>query len=142
MFRVTEFVLPSVQVPPADSGGGFGTSQYFPGGFSEFGELTLTFIVDEQMINYEELFRWITQQRYSVGKDFVPKGDSEVLLVSDGSLNIFSNSSTPNRTIHFKNLFPVDLSSVQFETTTTPEPVKCTATFRFSHFTINPIQVT
>lgn len=134
-FRVTSVEFPEVVVPAAQ-GGTPGSTQYHPGTFNEFGDLTIEFIVDENLRNYEELYRWITQLRYP-GTEFTPKTDFEIPLVADASLITLTNSSVPNRIFKFKNVFPIALSGMRFTTTDEdPDNVVCSATFKFSHFVL------
>ena len=138
LFRVVACDVPSLTVPPAEAGYP-GSSQYFPGTFNEFEELTMEFLVDEDLKNYEEIYHWITQQRFAIGKDFVAKNDSERFLVSDGMLVTLDNSSNPNRVFHFKSMFPISLGNLHFDTSITqPEPITCQVTFRYSTFVLKP----
>lgn len=137
MFRVVQCNIPSVSLPPP--GAGYpGASQYFPGTTAEYDELTMVFIVDEHLKNYEEIYRWITQQKSYVKPDeFTPKNMTEEKLVSDGSLITLTNSSNPNRIFSFKDMFPVSLGQLQFDTSVSePSPVQCEVTFRYSYFTL------
>lgn len=137
-FRVISLEFPEIVVPPAQ-GGTTGSTQYHPGTFNEFGDLSLEFIVDENMLNYEELYRWITQLRFP-GTEFTPKTDFEVPLVADGVLVTLTNSSQPNRVFMFKDMFPIALSGFKFVTTEdNVDNIICTATFKFSYFTLKPI---
>jgi hypothetical protein len=132
-FRVVACDIPSITVPPADAGYP-GTTQYFPGTFNEFDTLTLDFLVDEHLKNYEELYRWITQQRFA-NKDFRPKSEIEEKMVSDGVLVTMTNASNPNRIFYFKDLFPISLGGIHFDTSVdSPAPVTCTVSFRYSYF--------
>ncbi len=134
IFRVTAVNLPDVSVP-APMAASAASNQYFPGSSSEFAQLTLTFLVDENLKNYEEIFRWITQQRYDIGTEFAPKNTNEMRLVSDATLVTLTNSSNPNRTIKFYDVFPTSLSALNFSTQQAdPIPVECTASFYFSRF--------
>lgn len=134
MFRVISIDLPAINVPAPDAGYP-GATQYFPGTFTEFDELTLRFIVDENLKNYGELYDWITQQRFA--EHYIPKNDTEIKLVSDGSLHTMTNASNPNRVFHFKDLFPISLGSLSFDTTiNSPEAVVCQAVFKFSYFVL------
>ena len=100
-FRVIAARLPGISVPPPNAGDP-GATQYFPGSATEFDELSLDFLVDENLENYEEIYRWLTQQRFA-NKDFKPKTDRESKLVSDGVLVTLTNASNPNRTFYFKD---------------------------------------
>lgn len=132
IFRVTSCGVPSLSIP-APQAGFPGATQYFPGTNAEFEELTLQFLVDENLENYEEIYDWITQQRYC--SNYVPKGDNDKLLVSDGTLVTMTNASNPNRVFKFKALFPIALGNLQFNTTITEtQPVICQVTFKYSYF--------
>lgn len=135
MFRVIAVNLPNISVP-APMATSAASNQWFPGSTSEFAQLDLTFIVDENLKNYEELFRWITQQRYTVGDEFTVKNVTEEKLVSDGTLLTLTNASNPNRVIKFYDMFPTNLSSINFNTQNSDPgaPVECTATFYLSRF--------
>ena len=137
-FRVVECSIPSLTVPPAQ-GGAIGSPQYFPGTSNEFDVFPCRFIVDEDLKNYEEIYRWITQQRYHIGKDFAPKNEYEKSLVSDGTLITMTNSSTPNRIFRFFDMFPISIGAINFDTTIdSPVPVMCEVEFRYSYFYMVP----
>jgi len=134
IFRTTAISLPSISVP-APMVSSAASNQWFPGSTSEFSPLDITFIVDENLKNYEEIYRWITQQRYSIGDEFTPKNFTEDKLVSDAVLLTLTNASNPNRIIKFYDLFPTSLSNITFTTQSAePTPVECTATFYYSRF--------
>ena len=133
-FRLTSCDLPEITVPAPEVSSGSG-NQFFPGTANEFEPLTIEFLVDEDLKNYKEIYRWITQQKYTT-KEFTPK-EKEYFLVSDGALLTMTNSSNPNIAFNFKDLFPVSLGGLRFSTTVDqPTPVTCTATFRYSYFEI------
>lgn len=139
-FRVTACTLPGISVPAAPATFP-GVNQFFPGGNTEFEPLVMTFIVDENLKNYEEIYHWITQQRYSIGKDYVPKSDKETKMVSDGTLVTMTNSSNPNRVFSFKDLFPISIGNLQFDTSVTETtPVTCDVTFAYSYFSMKLIK--
>lgn len=137
-FRVVECTIPSLTVPPVQ-GGSIGSPQYFPGTSNEFDTFSCRFLVDEDLKNYEEIYRWITQQRYAIGKEFSAKNEFETNLVCDGVLTTMTNSATPNRVFQFKNMFPISLGEIQFDTTVdVTVPVSCQIEFRYSHFVMVP----
>lgn len=134
IFRITAVNLPEVSVP-APSAPSAASTQYFPGSTSEFSQLNLTFLVDENLKNYEEIYRWITQQRYGIGSEFSPKNTTETKLTSDATLLTLTNSSNPNRVIKFFDVFPTSLGQLNFSTQQPdPIPVECSAQFYYSRF--------
>lgn len=131
-FRVVSCDLPEITVPSPESSSGRAT-QFFPGTANEFEPLVVDFLVDEDLKNYREMYRWITQQRYT-DKEFVST-EKEQFLVSDGSLLTMTNSSNPNVTFYFKDMFPISLGGLHFDTRIEqPSPLTCTVTFRYSYF--------
>jgi hypothetical protein len=134
IFRITAVNLPEISVPAPSVPSGAST-QYFPGSTSEFSQLTISFLVDENLNNYEEIFRWITQQRFEIGSESTPKNITETKLTSDATLLTLTNSSNPNRMIKFFDLFPTSLGQLNFSTQQPdPIPVECSAQFYFSRF--------
>lgn len=115
---------------------------HITGNTLEFGELSVTFKVDEDMVNYRELFDWM------VGLGFPRKFDeyknlkeSDFSLYSDGSLIILSSQKNSNILFKFTNMFPVSLDSIQLDIT--QEDViytDCTVTFRYDTFTIERLR--
>lgn len=131
-FRVVECDLPSINVPLPQIGAP-GSSQFFPGTFNEFEPLTIRFNVDENLHNYGEIYKWIIQQKSSIGGRYVPSNELEKPMVSDGFLTTLTNASTPNRTFKFKDLVPYFLSGWTFDTTVDiPTIVTATVSFRYS----------
>lgn len=134
IFRCRVAEVPSISVPAPPTGGMGTSTQYFPGSATEFESFTINFAVDENMYNYEELYRWIVQQRFRADRDAViPRNSDEELLVSDGFLTILTNNSNPNRVFKFLDMFPINLGGIQFDTESTTY-LSCSATFRYSYF--------
>ena len=101
-----------------------------PGDKIQFGDLTSRFLVDEDLVNYMELQRWIRGLGYpeSMGEfrkleseatlpgNFGRKGDD---IYSDGTLQILSSNLVPSFQVVFNDLFPYTLSTVTFDATDT-----------------------
>ena len=110
----------------------------------EFGDLSISFRVDEDMQNYLEIDDWIRavgQQSYSAYSALVAKskitGES---TVSEISLTILSSAKRPNYEIVFEDCFPTKLSG--FEMNTTNEDVayiEAEATFKYTKYEITRI---
>lgn len=134
-FTVQSVQLPELTVP--------GVSSDYPGGLQRFngsaleqGDLSIEFIVDENLNNYEEIFRWITQQRFP-SSEFTPRNEFEQYLTSDALLITMNNNSNPNRIFTFKDCFPVALSGINFSSNSgNVVSATCTATFQYSYFTL------
>ena len=98
----------------------------------EFEDLSLAFVVDEDMQNYLELYNWLHAlgfpERYAqydnqAGKD----------IKSDVNIIIHTNKSNPNYSIVFKDVFPISLGVLNFDTNNTDlEPIIVDATFKYT----------
>lgn len=97
-----------------------------PGDSLQHGELTLDFIVLEDMSNWIEIFDWIVDMKSNTKIDM-----SEVY--SDISLVIMSNKFNPIITFDFTNGFPYSLSPVDLTLETSGEPVSASVSFKFTN---------
>lgn len=125
-----------------------------PGDHIEFGSLSITFRIDEEMRNYKELFDWIIalgfpdnfNQYSSIAPNRGRFGGNVTNPVagtgvySDASLMILNSVKAPIIEVVFKNLYPTSLSSVDFDTKFSDvDYVEASATFAYESFTLNYI---
>jgi len=104
-----------------------------------YGDFSLSFIIDEGMVNYLEIYNWLVSitgpQSYDQFKNI---NDSEDGLISDITLLLKNSHKNPNMVIEFKNCFPISLSGVDLDTTNQdviyPE---ATVDFQYDYFTIS-----
>jgi hypothetical protein len=97
-----------------------------PGEKLTYGDLTLRFLVDEDLKNYMAIHNWLTglgfPETMQQFKDFTKNEDgiSDILQsFSDGSLYILNSNYNTTAIVKFKDLFPVYLTSLEFEATDT-----------------------
>jgi len=101
-----------------------------PGDKIVFGDLTLRFLVDEDLFNYMEIQNWIRGLGYPEklsqlkdlsedGKIKSTFGQSGENIYSDATLQVLSNSLIPKFQIMFKDVFPYSLSTITFDATDT-----------------------
>ena len=96
---------------------------YFPGDTIEYGSFTISFIVDEEMKNYIEMFNWISTNSTSAPK------------FKDVTLSILTNKNNTNKQILFHDAFPISLGELSFTTQDTGvEYVNCDVTFQYNRF--------
>ena len=122
-----------------------------PGDKIEFGDLRLTFMVDEDLGNFMEIFNWIRGLGYAQSMDefndlanaglispnYVQKGDN---IYSDGTLQILNSSSITNFQIFFSDLFPYNLSTMSFDATQTDiQYFTAEVSFKYSIFNITDL---
>jgi len=100
-----------------------------PGETLTYDDLTLRFMVDENMENYLEVWNWLNQ--FGFPRDFGqykelldedennPGVQTAISGMSDGTLLVYNSNYNVNLKVQYKDLFPVSLSSIQFDTTLT-----------------------
>lgn len=140
MFRVVACDLPAISIPQANTGGYPGANQSLAGNTAEFEELTMDFLVDEDLKNYEEIYNWIVGQQFEDRDKTRRDVAYEQALYSDGTLITLDNSSNPHRVFSFKSLFPINLGNLHFDTSVTePVQVTCQVTFKYAYFKLQPM---
>ena len=101
-----------------------------PGDKIEFGDLSLRFLVDEDLSNYMEIQNWIrglgypeeVQEFRDLAAEGIIKGayaKDRQNIYSDGTLQILSNNLVPKFQVNFKDLFPTSLTTLTFDATDT-----------------------
>ena len=94
-----------------------------PGSRLEFGDLTLTFNVTENLENYIETFNWM--------QDFVNKnGDFK----EDATLLILNSHNNLAKEVRFHGIFPTALDALEFDTTAGVEYLKASVTFEYTAY--------
>ena len=97
-----------------------------PGDKLSYGDFTLRFLVDENLTNYMAIHNWLTGLGYPEStkefKDATTDADGlrdREEVFSDGSLSILNSNFRQVAVVKFKDLFPVFLTSLEFEATDT-----------------------
>lgn len=99
-----------------------------------YGDLQITFKIDEDLENYMELYNWLTAISFPDNFGQYP-GEREVY--SDATLTILTSSYKAKHEIVFRDLFPTDLSGFTMLTTASDvDHVECIATFKYRIFDI------
>ena len=112
-----------------------------------FESMNISFILDEDMQNYLEIYSWLTAlgfpRDYEQFKTLKPASEASeyASMFSDMDIMLQTNKSNPNYKITFNDVFPTSLSSVQFDTSVSAlEPIVVDATFNFKGmFNINKL---
>jgi hypothetical protein len=147
--NLPEIELPSMQMPTSFSTIGV------PGDMLHFGDLTVQFIVDENLKNYKGVFNWLIglgfpenylQYQALSSQDPISAGNRFGGMIgdySDGILEILGSQNTTSQTILFRDLHPVSLSSLPFTANATDVNYLIgTATFRYNYYDFMDINAT
>lgn len=116
-----------------------------PGEHLNYGDLTVTFKVDEDLKNYLEIHNWIKAlgkpqnfDQYKNISELAPyTGEG---IYSDLTVVVLSSTKTPNYEINFADAFPSALSDLLFNTVDeNVNYIEATATFRYTYYDIKNI---
>jgi hypothetical protein len=127
-FRYLEYFciqasLPSVNTPAA--GANFrNLLPRIPGETLAFDSLNVTFIVDEELKNYLEIYKWLYENTRT-----------EDLKWRDMTLSILTNQNNTNKQIVFRSVIPISLTSIDFNVQSTEvEYLTCSVEFQYAEF--------
>jgi len=115
-----------------------------------FEDLTVQFIVDEQLENYLAVHNWMRGLGFPNSiEDFVDLVTDQNNTIemdqqySDGNLIILNNQFNSVAKVKFEGLFPVSLSGLQFDATNTDyQSLTATATFKYTIYNIETVSTT
>jgi hypothetical protein len=111
---------------------------HVPGSSIQLDQLRLTFIVDENFVNWREIYNWM--------RTIVPFEDMNSILqneqeyYSEATIHCLSNAKNPNIKFTFKNAFPISLDGFDLNSALNePEPVTINATFIYDTFDVERV---
>lgn len=109
-----------------------------PGNQLSFGQLTLSFIIDENMQSWYEIYDWMFQLGNPTSLDkrgrLTGEAGTNTSITSDGTLFIKTNSNNMNWKVTFHEMYPNDLGDITFSTTETQEFLTSTVTFNYTYY--------
>tara|TARA_B100000927_G_scaffold291494_1_gene293999 strand:- start:8300 stop:8872 length:573 start_codon:yes stop_codon:yes gene_type:complete len=93
-----------------------------PGDQIQFEDLTLQFLVDENLENYLEIHNWIyalgypksVDQFITLAKDRETSEIDNLKQFSDGTLTVLNSNFNPMAYVKFSDMFPISLSTLEF----------------------------
>lgn len=145
-----EVTLPDVTLPGIDINTPLSRLS-FAGETLAYGDLTINFLVDEDMRNYSAIYDWLKglgfPENHEQYTNFINNGQDDrgtyqrsenLLNFSDGTLSVLGSNNVPVKAFTFVDLHPVSLSSLQFTANATDvNYLVGTVSFRYSYFQLN-----
>jgi len=136
--RIPEIVLGTIRQP------GYLKDIDIPGEKLEYGDLSLRFLVDENLENYMDIHNWLTGLGFpETPQQFTDKTTDEENQRdmneqwSDGSLSILNSNFRTIAIVKFSDLFPTSLTSLDFDATETDvNYFTAEATFKYTVYNI------
>ena len=123
-FFVQTTSLPGISLTPMEIGLPQRQGIALNTGVIQYEELTIAFLVDEYLKNWMEIYNWMLGN------------PSE----TSGVLTILSSSMNPTMEAHFKQLFPISLSALEFDSTTAdPTYQQASVSFKYTEYTIKSL---
>ena len=103
-----------------------------------YADFDLSFIIDENMQNYREIYEWLkgigTPDNLS---QYDKLNESQEGLVSDVTVLLLNSHKNPNISFTFQNAFPIGLTPVSMDITSQDVVyAEATVTMRYDAFTI------
>lgn len=146
-FYVQSVDLPSISLPTSLTENPFVTVP-LPGDHIDFEPLVVTFIVDENLNGYLEVYRWLrglgfpeSYEEYEelvVAENYTSRWQE---TTSDINVTTMTGSRNGNISFNFIDAFPINLTAPRVSTTLTGSPiVTCQATFSYTYFDVKSIR--
>ena len=126
--------VPDINMPVTEVASQFRNLPIIPGGGVSFGDFSVRFIVDEDLVNYNSIYSWI---RDNGNADQMVRVTPEKEIYTNAQLHIVTSQYNPAFIIDFRNIFPTSLSDLRFDATITDvEYITAEVTFKHQQFFI------
>lgn len=150
----TTYTCQSIQLPSITLGAAMQNTPFVdvphPGDKVAFGELTIRYLVNEDMSNYLELYKWLTEiggayggtdwDRAMSNRNSVFQDGDYNKAYSDAALVLLDSNNNATTVFNFEDLFPVSVDGLEFDLTTSGmEYFVGSATFRFKLFKVKSL---
>lgn len=140
-FYCQQVDIPGISINEAAQAGPF-VDGYAAGTKATFDSLTMTVLVDENLMSWFEIHDWV--RRISLADGFkdpnirpTPTEDSKY---SDCTVTVLNANHVPNVRFKFYKCFPSAFGALQFDTRSSPSEVMAFAV-RFRYFYYDPIRL-
>lgn len=123
-YKTQRVSLPSITLDMAEVPTPFTTIHY--SGTIEYGELAVTFLVDEDMDNYLEIVNWMNQLGHPESLTALARP-----IEHDAIVTIMSSAKRPRMKVKFYDIQPTSITPLELDSTLTDVPyVPATVTFK------------
>ncbi len=149
-YYVTGANVPGISMSETALASGIGLDAYFPGDKVTFENLTVNFLVDEDLENFKEIYDWMDAivpiqdpSKYktltattATKTNVYSSAESDLSQYSMITLVLNTNKNVPNRYFKFYDAFPISLSGLELASGESGEAVTATVDFRFTYYEI------
>jgi hypothetical protein len=125
--------IPDIQMPFTDVPTRFRNVPIVPGGGVTFGDLNVRFIIDEDLVNYHSIYKWI-RQNGRADRDIDTPDEPQY---SNGIIEVTTSSMNTNFVVEYVNMFPINLSNIVFDSSVGDiEYITADVTFKYQQFNL------
>jgi hypothetical protein len=109
-----------------------------------YNEFAVTFMVDEYVSSWNELYKWLLaiaspksfEERVKLNS-LQNTNSSTISYYSDATLTVMTALNNPAVRINFSRMFPISLTDIRFDTQQSADTIiTATASFRYQYFEI------
>ena len=135
------YFVQSVSIPAVDSAAALQPTALVPapvpGQDFTYNPLTVSFIIDENMNNWLEVYNWMISTKATDRFDRVAEPADQF---ADATVMVMNNKMQAIRRIEFSRIFPTNLSEISFDSANTdPGPILATATFAYTYYEVSEL---
>ena len=136
-FYAQQVNLPGLSLPEATQATPF-VDAPVPGEKLVFEPFTMNFMIDERMDNFIAVYDWLISLGFPNDyTEFLDGRNRNLIHMSDAFLQILGAQNTVIRTLKFKDMFPINLGAITFQSTDQDvQYISAQADFRYTSFTI------
>jgi len=125
--------IPDIQMPFTDVPTRFRNVPIVPGGGVTFGDLSVRFIIDEDLVNYHSIYKWI-RQNGRADRDVDTPDEPQY---SNGIVEVTTSNMNTNFVVEYVNMFPINLSNIVFDASAGDiEYITADVTFKYQQFNL------
>lgn len=126
--------IPELSAPFAEVPTPYRNVPIVSSGGTNFGDLVLRFIVDEDLVNYKSVHDWIRKYTLADGRS------DEADLYSSARLFILTSHSNSSHYVEFNNIFPINITGIPFDATVSDiDYLTAEVVFKYESYNIIPI---
>ena len=126
--------IPELSAPFAEVPTPYRNVPIVSSGGTNFGDLVLRFIVDEDLVNYKSVHDWIRKYTLADGRS------DEADLYSSARLFILTSHSNSSHYVEFNNIFPINITGIPFDATVSDiDYLTAEVVFKYESYNIIPV---
>jgi hypothetical protein len=138
IYNCTEVNLPNLTMAAVEQPTTLGIPVKRPIGKYNFEDLTITFMVDENLVNWLEIYRWM-RALGNIDDDCTNNSLNFRDWMTTATLYLTKGTYKDNKKVIFYEIFPIGLSGLKFSSTANSAvPQYASARFSYTYYRFDP----